>query len=56
MEFRGALSWRVFCGADGQYFMYFDPSKEAPAVRDLTQAETLRYLDGVLSVSAVDRD
>jgi len=56
MDFTAALSWRIQVGVDGAHYMYFDAAKEAPFTRALTEGEESRYLDSVVSVSAVDRD
>ena len=54
MDFRGAPSWRVFRHEDdGQYYMYFDASRETPGVRDLTEDEKSARLDKLVSVSGL---
>ena len=53
--FRGAAQWRITV-ENGDHYMYFDPAREAPFTRDLAESEKARYLDSVVSVSAVDRD
>jgi len=56
MEYREALSWRVFRDDSGDHYMFFDAATEAPATRELDKEERAAYLDSVVSVSAVDRD
>ncbi len=56
MEYRDALSWRVFRDDAGDHFMFFDASTECPATRELAEAEKIAHLDSVVSVSAVERE
>ena len=55
MEFRESLSWRVFRDDSGAHYMYFDASREAPGVRELTEDEKSLTLDKQRSVSGLIR-
>jgi len=56
MGYREPLSWRVLKAPDVHgFFMYFDGSREAPGVRDLTEDEKSATLDSFRSVSGLIR-